>query len=82
MSWEQGELSKTVEIKDEENRQLAELVHEMERRMKKAHSQSKSTHCTRAKTKRTKGNSTECARTLLSSKTTTSTICSPKRSDL
>jgi len=41
MQQENGELSNALQKKDEENRQLAELVQDMERRMKKAQAASK-----------------------------------------
>ena len=41
MQQENSELSLALQKKDEENRQLAELVQDMERRMKKAQASSK-----------------------------------------
>ena len=41
MQAENGEINQALVKKDEENRQLAELIQEMERRMKKAQASSK-----------------------------------------
>ena len=41
MQAENGELTQALQKKDEENRQLAELIQEMERRMKKAQASNK-----------------------------------------